>query len=73
MFTTTYEGLHYIGVMVNSGGGTQPTMTNFASISALTNLSVVRAATADTALTDTAPNPAGATSNIGNYLYAYVS
>jgi hypothetical protein len=72
-FTTTYEGLHYLGIMVNSGGGTQPTYSNFTSLSAITNAGLVRCATADTSLVGTAPNPSGATSNIGPRLYAYVA
>lgn len=72
-FTTTYAGKHFIGVMVNSGGGTQPTFANQASLSALVNWSDVRHATADTGLAGTPPNPAGSTSNIGNQLYAYVA
>jgi hypothetical protein len=73
-FTTTYEGFHYLGIMVNSGGGTQPTYSYMATLSAITNAgSFVRCATGDTSLVGTAPNPSGATSNIGQRLYAYVS
>lgn len=72
-YTTTTEGMFYLGVMVNSGGGTQPTFANFAGLSAYQGTGVVRSATADTSLVGTAPNPAGATSNIGQMIYAYVS
>jgi hypothetical protein len=73
-FTTTYEGFHYLGLMVNSGGGTQPTYSDYLSLAIFTNAGgFIRAATGGTGLTGTAPNPTGATSNIGQRAYMYVS
>jgi hypothetical protein len=61
-FTTTYGGQHYVGIMVASGAGTQPTYTGFASLTAPMGLNSVGGGkfngTSNTGLTTTAPNPA---------------
>jgi Pectate lyase superfamily protein len=76
-FTTTYAGLHYIGVMVASGGGTQPTMTNFGSLTAIMGLNNVDAGktngTSTTGLTTTAPATAAAITQTNTILWAGVS
>lgn len=68
-FTTTYAGQHYIGIMVASAGGTQPTMTTLASLSAIMGLTSVDGGkfngTSTTGNTGTAPSTAAAITQTG--------
>lgn len=69
-YTTTAAGQYLVGVMVNSGGGTQPTFAYYAGISAAMGINSVGGqkfnGTSTTALGATAPNPAGAITQVGN-------
>lgn len=61
-FTTTYGGVHYLGLLVKAGStGTQPTLTvsNMANTQ-LIGLPPITHGTSSTGLTATAPNPAAA-------------
>lgn len=71
--TITQGGRYLVGLMVNSGGGTQPTMSTVVGLAGMNGITPVRAATADTSLVGTAPNPAGATANISQTPYIVVA
>lgn len=73
-FTTTYSGLHYIGIMVNSGGGTQPTFAGKGAIvQSGINLAPKLSGTSTTGLTTTAPNPAASITVISQRPWGYPS
>lgn len=64
-FTTTYGGQYYVGIMVTSNGGTQPTMSTFTSLVGITNLTSGMGGgkfngTSSTGQGASAPNPAAA-------------
>jgi len=76
-YTTTYAGQFLVGMMVNQTGGTMPTFTGFASLSAVQGATSVGgqkfAGSSSTALGATAPNPAGAITQLGNVPWVGVS
>lgn len=60
-FTTTYTGLHYVGLLVAQSGGTMVTLAGTGvGNAALVNLDPVMAGNSNTGLTTTAPDPASA-------------
>lgn len=72
--TCPYSGLYYLGICVV---GTSMTLLNSVAASAnanggITGMTPIVAATSSTALTGTAPSPAGALTAIANCLYAFV-
>jgi hypothetical protein len=69
--TTTYSGLHYLGLCV--AASTVPTGLAVQLHAGITGLTPMIAATADTGLTATAPTTAAALTAFANYPYAYVS
>jgi hypothetical protein len=73
-FTTTYSGLHYLGIMV--AAGTMPTLAGVAAGTALMSGNVpILNGNSSAGLTNPAscPNPAGAISPSADAPYAYVS
>lgn len=70
-FTTTYEGLHYLGINVTAG--TVPSLINALTGAIAAALAPIIAGVSTTGLTGTAPNPAGAITGWSNTPYAYVS
>lgn len=76
-FTTTYGGQHLVGIMVASNAGTQPTFGGFSGLSANLNTTGVGGqkynGNSTTALTTTAPNPAGAITGSGSLLWCGVA
>lgn len=74
-FTTTYSGLHYLGIMVTATTAV-PTLAsnaNTGAVAPILGLDPILAGTADTGLTTSAPNPAAALTAINGIPYAYVS
>lgn len=70
-FTTTYSGLHYIGVMI--AAGTPPTLTGINTQTNVEALAPVLTGTSDAGLTGTAPTTAAAISGALCRPYAYWS
>lgn len=72
-FTTTYSGLHYIGVMVKAT--TPPSLAGAAVQGGITALIPKLAGLSTAGLTNpaSAPNPAAAITSFGATIYAYVS
>jgi hypothetical protein len=69
-YTTTYAGQHLIGIMVAQTGGTIPTYCAYSGLSAVTGINSVGGqkfnGTSSTGQGATAPNPAGAITQVGN-------
>jgi len=76
-YTTTYAGQFLVGIMMAQTGGTMPTFSGFASLSAVQGTVSVGgqkfAGTSSTALGATAPNPAGAITGAANVPWVGVS
>lgn len=72
-FTTTYAGLHYIGIMV--AAATVPTLSGTAGHAHVSALAPILSGASSTGLTTPAscPNPAGAITAGANIPWAYVS
>jgi hypothetical protein len=70
-FTTTYEGLYYIGVMV--AATTPPNLNATVTHANVTGLVSILAGSSSTGLTGTAPNPAAAITAQAQIPYGYVS
>ena len=71
-FTTTYSGIHYVGVCVVAT--TMPTLLGHPSTAAGVNdIAPVVGGNSTTGLTDTAPNPAAAITGQASNFYYYVS
>lgn len=70
-FTTTYSGLHYLGIMVNAT--TVPTLTGTTGVAQVNGIAPILCGASTTGLTTTAPNPAAAIANQATEAWAYVS
>jgi hypothetical protein len=70
-FTTTYTGLHYIGLMI--AATTVPTLMASTGVTVINNLPPITTGSSSTGLTTTAPNPAAALTATTFTPYAYVS
>lgn len=70
-FTTTYSGLHYVGIMVTAT--TVPTVYAISSNSTILGLAPALNGPSNTGLTTTAPNPANAPTAASIPPYCYVS
>lgn len=71
---TTYEGLHYLGIMV-ACSGTVPTMRGMSTSTNIINIAPILNGASSTGLTDPAscPNPAGAITVSSGLPYGWVS
>ena len=70
-FTTTYSGLHYLGICVVAT--TPPTLVSAGVNTTVNNLPPITTGSSTSSLTDTAPATAAALTVNSNYPYAYVS
>ena len=72
-YTTTYTGLHYVGLMV--AASTPPTLNGYVTTNAVNGLAPVLSGAMDTGLTNPASAPSTATlaQATGTTFYAYVS
>lgn len=69
-FTTTYSGLHYLGILVDAT--TVPNLQSATIAGAVSGLAFILCGTSNTAVT-ALPNPANALSSQNSLPYAYVS
>lgn len=64
-------GIYYLGFQCTAT--TPPSLATYTSLTSVTNIAPIMAATSSTALTNAAPSPAGALTAITNCAYAYIS
>jgi hypothetical protein len=70
-FTTTYAGLHYLGINVTAG--TVPTLAGLTAIGNISAIAPVVSGSSTTGLTTTAPANAAALTGVVTMPWAYVS
>lgn len=72
-YTTTYAGLHYLGLLLTGGTMPQIICGPDAAVGTALGLAPILSGNSSTGLTGTAPNPAGALTAKAAMAYAYVS